>query len=173
MASATDIDMGGMTLVVKDVKTGATETGQDSNTRQTTAAGGTETITRATHLGRIVLLDTASGSVCTLPAAAGTGDTYRFFVSTTVTSNSHIVKVANASDTMVGMLETATTTGATTNGFCEAAGGTDDTITMNGTTTGGIVGTYIECTDIATNLWLVYGQIIGSGALATSLSASV
>ncbi len=74
---------------------------------------------------------------------------------------------------MIGYVETATTTGATTNGFAEAAGGTDDTITMNGTTTGGIEGSFVECIDIALNKWFVNGQLVGSGTLASSLSATV
>ena len=170
-----DIDLGGNTLIVKDIKTGAQSAGQVSNVRQTTPAGSTLTVTRASHAGRTILLDTLTGSVVTLPAAAGTGDKYRFFASVAPTSNNHIVKVANASDTMVGTLYTVTTTIAAAFSAlgAEAAGGTDDTITMNGTTTGGIAGTLITCVDIATNLWLIDGQLVGSGTIATSLSATV
>lgn len=125
------------------------------------------------HNGYTMRLKRAAGITVTLPPAIGKGDTYAFFIGTTVSSNSTIIKVANASDTMVGQLDTATTTGATTNGFCEAAGGTDDTITMNGTTTGGIVGSYVVCKDVDVNLWLVNGILVGSGTLATSLSATV
>jgi len=170
-----DYDLGGNTLIVKDIKTGASSPGQVSNVRQTTPAGSTLTVTRSTHLGRTILLDTLTGSVCTLPAAAGTGDVYRFFVSVAPTSNNHIVKVANVSDTMVGVLASVPTTiaQAVTAVSAEAAGGTDDTITMNGTTGGGIAGTYLECTDIATNLWLIRGSLIASGVLTTALSATV
>jgi hypothetical protein len=133
----------------------------------------TVTITKEAHAAKVIVLNRAAGVTATLPAALGRGDVYEFVVGTTVTSNNDIIKVANASDTMIGLLETATTTGATTNGFCEAAGGTDDTITMNGTTTGGIAGSRVLCRDVALNKWLVVGDLVGSGTLATSLSATV
>lgn len=172
MGNALDIDMGGQTLIVKDVKTGFAP-GQASNVRQTTAGGSSLTVTRAAHAGRIVLFDTAAGTTLTLPAATGTGDLYRFYVSVTASGGSHVLKVANASDTMVGYLMSTTTTGATTNGFSEAAGGTDDTITMNGTTSGGIIGSFIEATDIGANTWFVRGWLTASGTMITSLSATV
>lgn len=123
--------------------------------------------------GRLIVLDRAAGVTVTLPTARGTGETFDFLVGTTVTSNNDIIKVGNTTDTMVGQLEAATTTGATTNGFCEAAGGTDDTITMNGTTTGGIAGSRVRCRDVKAGLWYVEGFLVGSGTLATSLSATV
>ena len=39
------------------------------------------------------------------------------------------------------------------------AGATDDTITLNGTTTGGQLGDWIELTDVATDLWAVNGVV--------------
>lgn len=131
----------------------------------------TLSVTAADHAGRLVTLNRAAGIAVTLPAAAGTGARFRFLVATTISSNSTTIKVANASDTMVGHVSTSTTTAGA--GLHEAAGGTDDTISMNGTTTGGIVGSYVEVEDYATNLWRVNGHLVGSGTLATSLSATV
>lgn len=131
----------------------------------------TVTLDRVIHRDTVVNLNRAAGVTVTLPAASGTGDRYYVNVATTITSNNAIIQVANASDTMVGVITTAsTTTGAGTH---EAAGGTDDTITMNGTTTGGIVGSNFELVDVATNVWLVNGHMVGSGTLATPLSAAV
>ncbi|WP_245460462.1 MULTISPECIES: hypothetical protein [unclassified Mesorhizobium] len=131
----------------------------------------TVTLDRHIHRDTVTVLNRAAGVTVTLPAASGTGDVYYVMVGTTVTSNNDIVQVANSSDTMVGVLTTATTT--TGAGTHEAAGGTDDTITMNGTTTGGIVGSYLELRDVATNVWMVLGHLVGSGTLATPLSAAV
>jgi hypothetical protein len=129
------------------------------------------TLNRYSHAGRTVLLQKADGITATLPAATGTGDEYDVMVDTTITSNSAVVKVGNATDTMVGTVTTAsTTTGAGTH---EAAGGTDDTITMNGTTTGGIAGSRVRCKDVKAGLWLIEGHLVGSGTLATPLSATV
>lgn len=133
--------------------------------------GATLTITAALHAGKVVTLNRAAGVTVTLPAASGTGNIYRFYVGTAVTSNNDIIKVANASDTMVGHVLSTLAAGGTT--FGETAGGTDDTITMNGTTTGGLVGSWVECVDFATNVWFVRGLLAGSGALASALSATV
>lgn len=128
-------------------------------------------LTRNVHAGAPVLLDRAAGVTVTLPAATGSGDTYSVVVKTTVTSNNHIIKVANATDVMQGFVASATaTTGAGTH---EAATSTDDTITMNGTTTGGVAGSAVSLTDVAPGIWQVAGQLVGSGTLASPLSASV
>jgi hypothetical protein len=131
----------------------------------------TVTLSRNVHAGTVVVLNRAAGVTVTLPDATGSGNVYKILVGTTVTSNSDIIQVANADDTMVGVITTATTT--TGAGTHEAAGGTDDTITMNGTTTGGIAGSYVELQDAADNTWLVIGHLVGSGTLATPLSAAV
>lgn len=138
---------------------------------QPIAVTGDVTLDPDVHGEALCLLDKAAGLTVTLPAATGSGTTYRLLVKTTVSSNSTIIQVADANDTMVGNLQTASTTiGANDQ---EAAGGTDDTITMNGTTTGGIAGSYVELTDAAANLWLIAGSLVGSGTIATSLSAAV
>ena len=49
--------------------------------------------------------------------------------------------------------------------------GTDDnTITMNGTTQGGIAGSRIQITGMAGNKWQVHGELIGSGTQITVFS---
>lgn len=121
------------------------------------------------HAGRVVTLNRAAGIAVTMPAATGTGDVYRLYIGTTISSNTTTI-TAGGSDTYVGQLEASTTTGATTNGFAEALGGSDHIITMNGTTTGGIVGSFVELRDIASAVWLVSGALVGSGTLATSVS---
>ena len=101
----------------------------------------------------------------TLPAASGTGNKYSLYVGTTISSNTTTVKVANASDTMVGGLGIATDIA----GVTVQAGGTDDTITMSGSTTGGVVGSVIHLTDIAANKWLVEGQLVSTGTEVISV----
>jgi hypothetical protein len=172
MGLPTDYDLAGNDLIVKSIKTGARAPGQSSNVAQTTAVGSTLTVNRATHLGRTLLLDTLTGSVATLPAATGTGDVYRFVVSVAPTSNNHIIKVANASDTMIGGV--AVYTGAAASGVVgDFAASTDDTMTMNGTTTGGGVGAWFELEDVASTKWAVRGMTFASGVVATIFSATV
>jgi len=131
----------------------------------------TLTVSPALHNGDIVTVNAAAGTAITLPAATGSGAVYRFFIGTTITSVGTTIKVANASDTMVGFVNTMQDAGNTALQF-EAAG-TDDTITLNGTTTGGIKGDFIELIDIAVNLWFLEARLSGTGSEATPLSATV
>jgi hypothetical protein len=103
----------------------------------------------------------------TLPAATGSGASFRFFVGTTFTSDATI-KVANANDTMAGQ---AIIDGTTSTMFQTAA--TSDTITLNGSTTGGLLGTQIEVEDVEANVWYVKVLGNGSGTEATPFSATV
>ena len=138
------------------------------------AAGGTLSLTEAAHDGKTILLDTASGSVVTLPAASGSGARFRFKVSVTATSNSHIVKVANSSDIIQGVLSGLSDDGAGGPVKGWEAGATADTIPFKRTTTGTAKkGHWIELEDIAANLWAVSGQFAASGAEATPFSATV
>lgn len=140
-----------------------------ANTVNVTAS--TVTLTAAAHAGKLVTLNRAAGIAVTLPAATGTGNVYRLRVDTAVTSNTTTIKVASASDTMIGHVLSTLAAGGTT--FGESAGGTDDTITMNGTTLGGLIGSYIELVDTASTVWDVRGLLAGSGTLASTLSATV
>ena len=119
----------------------------------------------------LLTVNAAAGLTLTLPAAAGTGACYKIFIGTTVTSNSVAIKVANASDSMVGLCVSGADGGATVNGWEVAAN--DDTITLNGSTTGGIKGDYIELTDAATNLWRVNAWTASTGTEATPFSNTV
>lgn len=136
-------------------------------------AGATLTLTAAAHARRTILLDTAAGSTVTLPAATGTGDIYKAVVSVLATSNNHIVKVANSSDAMQGIVFSMDDTSANAVAFAAVAG-TDDTVTLNRTTTGSVTkGEWLEFEDIATNKWQVRGFISDTGTPATPFSATV
>lgn len=117
-------------------------------------------VTQGTHAGKTLLLGEVGGNAeceVTLPAATATGDIYRFIVSVVNTSN-YIIKVADATDTIDGSVNILDLDGSAQKAF--GATGTDDTITLNGTTTGGQIGDWIELVDIATNQWAVRGQLV-------------
>lgn len=126
------------------------------------------TLTRH-YAGAAVTLDAAAGLTVTLPAATGKGDTYTIVVGTTVTSNGYVIKVASSSDIMQGAL------GVTTDaaGVVIPTAATSDTITMNGSTTGGIKGSRVVLTDVASGVWAVGGALVSTGVEATPFSASV
>lgn len=137
------------------------------------AAGSTLTLTQADS-GRLILLDTAAGSVVTLPAAVGSGARFRFVVSVLATSNSHKIQVANSSDIIQGIISgTRVDSGNAVLGF--AAGATDDTITLNRSTTGSVkLGEFLEVEDVAANVFNVRGTLSATGAaFATPFSAAV
>ncbi len=121
------------------------------------------------YAGRPLVLNAAAGLTVTLPAATGSGATYEIIVGTTVTSNSYIIRVANASDVMMGVLGVATDIAGVT---CPTTS-TSDTITMNGSTTGGLLGSRVVLTDAAANKWAVSGALVSTGTEATPFSAAV
>jgi hypothetical protein len=137
------------------------------------AAGSALTLTAARHAGRIIQLNAAAGSTVTLPAATGSGNRYRFYVSALATSNAHVIKVANADDTMIGGVVTADTDTADA-ALSFYADATADTITLNRSTTGSVsLGEYIEIIDVAPTKFLVRGNLSATGNPATPFSATV
>lgn len=122
------------------------------------AAGAALTLTAAAHSDKVILLDTAAGSVVTLPAATGSGARFTCLVSVKPTSNFHQVKVASASDFIAGSVNILDLDGAAQGGYA-ADGAADDNIQMNGTTKGGLVGDWIELVDLKTNVWAIRGML--------------
>lgn len=136
-----------------------------------TLSSATVTIDDDPHAGVTLVLSRAAGVTATLPNATGSGAAYRFVVGTTVTSNGYIIKVGRAADTMVGNAIIAQDSADTAVMF--EAGATADTVTLNGTTTGGLAGAEVECIDIAANLWFVRVVSAATGTEATPFSATV
>lgn len=130
------------------------------------------TIDPTYHADRNLLMNAAVANTHTLPNATGTGNTYRFMVGTVNTSN-YLIKTNRGADTFDGLiLNVDTDTSGAMRGW--SPGATDDTITLNGTTTGGSsIGDWIEVRDIATNQWAVSGVTSGTGTVATPFSDTV
>lgn len=131
------------------------------------------TLTRDSHNGRIIVLNhTGAASTVTLPAATGSGARYTFIVGAVNTSN-HVIKVANATDVFEGIaIMAADDAGGVTTSF--ESGASDDTITLNGTTTGGAaIGDRVEIIDYASGKFHVLAHLSGTGTEATPFSATV
>ncbi len=137
----------------------------------------TVTLTAATHANVPLVLTRAAGVVATLPAASGTGNNYKFYVDTTVTTNAYVVQVANATDVMTGVAfgsdDEAALTGTPTAIDMWVAGATSDTLTMDGSTRGGLKGNYVEILDIAAGLFHVKAVLTQTGTEVTPFSAAV
>lgn len=156
--------MGSTTFSGPVTSKGGFITGTDVNSTLTASAA----ITQETYNGQIINLSAAAGMTITLPAATGTNAMYRFVVSTTVTSNSYKIQVANATDVLVGKASVAGGTGTVFSTLT-----TSDTLTMNGSTQGGVAGSYVEITDVASGVFVVRANLLGSGTPITPFSAAV
>lgn len=136
---------------------------------QPVAITASTTLNRDTHAGNVVNLNAAAGLTVTLPASNGKGDIYEVFVLTTVTSNNYIIQVANSTDILAGAVHLTTDIAGTS----MPTSTTSDTITMNGSTTGGLRGTWLRFKDVSTGFWALEGGIICTGIEATPFSAAV
>ena len=133
------------------------------------------------HAGRILISQDADG-IYTLPsinvnangATAGTTDynnqnnigaTFMFYIDTTATD---VQIQTDGVDKFTGAAMIAVDNGAKKAFF---PGASNDVLSMNGTTTGGIVGSVIQVTALENDQYLVHNTLIlGSGGIATPFS---
>ena len=151
-------------------------------------ADSSTSLTVATHAGRIVHNDAAGAVTYTLPAVNATADSgvagpgpdlnnlnnvgATFTIINSITrTGSLIVQVANSTDVMSGSAVYIDDTNDNVVGFETVA--TSDTITLNGTDTGGVTYAKIICTVLGTGLWSVSVHTGCTGSPATCFSAAV
>ena len=127
------------------------------------------TLRADTHAGAVSRVVAVAGATITLPASAGTGDVYTIECGATITSNNLIIAVANATDVMEGAVSVASDIAGVT---CPTTA-TSDTITMNGSTKGGVLGSFVVLQDVAAGFWKVSGALVATGTEATPFSAAV
>lgn len=96
------------------------------------------------------------------------GATFRFFIQTA--STALIITTSGTTDKLYGSVFTGIDNAATGKSFFPAA--TNAVITLNGTTAGGLVGSYIELTVLSALAYMVKGTLNGSGVLITPFSDS-
>lgn len=123
--------------------------------------GASLALTEAGHAGQTVVSDLAATQAITMPAATGTGNTYKIYVKTTKTGDLTIT--AAGSDVINGAV------GVTTDaaGVTIPATAAITTITMNGGTTGGVRGSHVELQDVASGIWRVSGMLVSTSTEAT------
>jgi hypothetical protein len=141
----------------------------DVSARIVNVTAATLTVTEAAHDGKVVTLNRAGGIAVTLPAATGSGIKLHFVVGTTFTSAATIKVTGD--DTMTGNAILAQDAADTAVMF--EAGATADTITLDGSTTGGLKGAQVHLIDIAADLWAVHYTSAATGTEATPFSATV
>ena len=115
-------------------------------------------------------LNLAAGQALVLPFATGKGGMYRLFVETTITGST-ILRVAQTVNPKTGVADViygnASVTGSTAGNFAATA---NANVTQNGTTQGGLKGSYIEIEDVDVGIWRVEANLLGSGTTATCFS---
>lgn len=128
-----------------------------------TAAGG---LTAVANAGRVNTVNSAAGIALTLPASTGSGNSYTLYIGTTVTSIGTTIATIG-SDKIAGNAYQTGATGAAT-AFLAAGAGT--TVTLNGTTKGGIKGDIVKFRDISAGLYSVEIEESITGTAATPFS---
>lgn len=150
-------------------------------------ANGTNTVTLdvATYAGKIIRTNDAT-LIVTLPTINATanpsysgpgedpstannvGTAYTFFVETAATA---VTIKTDGTDKFVGsLLVVDTDSSGATVGFAPAS--SNDVINLDGSTTGGAVGSQITVTVVAANKYMVSGVLLGSGSVATPFADS-
>ena len=102
--------------------------------------------------------------------ASNEGVVYTIWVPTTISTSS--LKIGtDGTDKYVGyVLSIDSDTSDATRGF--GAGATNDFINFNGTTTGGVAGTWVQIFAITALKYMVTGVAVGSGTVATPFADS-
>ena len=141
------------------------------------------TLTMNNHAGRTLLCNLAAGE-WTLPTittgsagessggndynvASNLGATYTFIVQTLFSAG--VIKT-DGTDKFIGFARSLMTTAAT--GKDWFPGGSDTTMSFDGSTTGGIVGTLVRVTAVASAQYFVEAYIKASGSQATPFAGS-
>jgi hypothetical protein len=117
-------------------------------------------LTAALHVGRPLFLDAVAGGQIDLPAATGSGNTYRANVITALTSAAWVFRTsASAGDRFAGavFIDDSGDTAALAAAACFPAGASDEVLTMAFSATLGTIGAYVEFIDIKTGVWQVRG----------------
>ena len=98
------------------------------------------------------------------------GVVYTIWVPTTISTSS--LKIGtDGTDKFVGsVISVDTDTSGAVVGF--TAGASDDFINFNGTTTGGVAGSWVQIVAVAANKYMVTGNVLGSGTVATPFATS-
>lgn len=138
-------------------------------------AHGGRIITVGGTLASNIVLTLPTINVSTDPVTSGPGAdpntlnnegvVYTIWVPTTIATSS--LKIGtDGTDKFVGsVLSIDTDTGGAAIGF--TAGATNDFINLNGGTTGGVAGTFIQIVAVAANKYMVTGTVNGTGTVAT------
>jgi hypothetical protein len=135
----------------------------------------TTAITTLLHEGRDLYVTGTGAAAYTLPEATGSGARFRFIIGEVNTNGTTIVVADTTNANFIGnVINQDLDLVGTIAALIYLAGANADTITLNGTSTGGQKGDYIELIDVATDVWFVNGVVTCPAAsnTATCFSAA-
>ena len=133
-----------------------------------TVTTATVSITDEGYVGQRIVMNRAAGITATLPAATGSGNRYEFIGAVDATGDQIIQVTGN--DTMAGVAYLGNDSAGAS---CFYTADTSDTITLDGSTTGGLKGWRVVCDDIAADTWAVMVMSEASDTEASPFSAAV
>jgi hypothetical protein len=115
---------------------------------------------------------TTVANTITLPActAGGVGTMFKVKVIKAVTAGGTYVVNTTGSDVFLGGVYGTIAAPNATNDALFAASTANKTLTLNATTTGGLIGGWLEFTMISATQWSVSGVTLGTGTIATPFS---
>ena len=142
----------------------------NAKTKVISGNGATRTVS-VDESGSTFLFDRAAGIVYTLPLAVP-GLVYDFVITTTITSNAAKVITGAGTELLIGGYMNVDTDTSNAVAAFTGNGSTHVAVSMNGTTTGGILGTKLRFTCLSTTRWMVEGIVQGSGVVATAFATS-
>jgi len=184
------VNMGGLTIICDRLITGKNSRAKGEYTVSSSLASGfisdkinvinhtsgaTRTLT-AEESGSLVVANKADGVIFTLPVLSSdnVGIYYDFEVDTTITSNAFKISTGTqGTEFFNGTLVVMDSDGTVTSGAVFAGNGTThDNISMNGSTTGGVMGTRLRVTATSTTTWKVSGYYVGAGSVVTPFATT-
>lgn len=119
----------------------------------------------------LCLFDRAAGVVYTLPTPV-LGMWFEFSTTVLLTSNAYKFITAAGTQFLIGSVMGGSLTVAEAGDVFQADGTTHVSLSMNATTTGGLVGGKIKVIAISATQWVVEGDFVGAGTLATPFATS-
>ena len=148
------------------------------------------TLDPVSHGGRIISVGGSLAAALTLtlptisaatnPTTSGPGQDpsttnnqgvlYTIWVPTTISTSSLKIGTDGTDKYIGAVLSIDTDTTDAARGF--VAGASDDFINLNGSTTGGVAGTWIQIYAIAALQYMVKGTVLGTGTVATPFATS-
>jgi len=136
----------------------------------TTLTGSGNTATGATISITVGSANDSTGTATISLPAPVVGAVYDVNFLTSLTAGTLAIKTDAATTFIAGGLAVSSSTGTSSGGLFQCNGTSHIQMKFNGTTQGGLIGTWIRLKALSTTLWSVTGSSAGSGVAATPCS---